>query len=713
LAYLCAAFEIMMRLYPDTALYQLEFDKVKALLEAHCKTVYAQDRAQNLRIHTHKDYIHKELRQTHEFAMLLRQAQYFPNDFTYHLQKELKLLGIPGALLAGDQWMLIRKLTINAENIFRWFDPEKRAAFSSMAQVLADAYYEKNIKDSIDAVLDEQGVVKDNASDDLQKIRLSLYKRRNELRRMFEKVIQKLAKAGYTADIDESFSNGRRVVAVFSEHKRQVKGILHGESDSRKTAFIEPDETIELNNEVFALEHEEGKEVQRILRTLTASMSVYAPLLNAYLQIAGEFDFIRAKAKLAIDMNASLPELLDKANIELINAYHPLLYLYNKSAGKNTIPVNIKLDAQQRILIISGPNAGGKTVTMKTIGLNQMMMQSGLLVPVSPDSQMGIFKQLFIHIGDTQNLEFELSTYSSHLMHMKHFIEVANGKTLFFIDELGSGSDPNLGGAFAEVILEELSRKHALGVVTTHYLNLKVMANHTQGIINGAMQFDEVHLLPMYKLIIGKPGSSYTFAIAERIGLPKSLINRARKLVDEDHFKLDKLLNRTEQDLQHLDKEKLQLHKMLRENEKLKKEMEIVLDKEKHRQQVELLKQQNQITEERLVYLKDMERKLKQVVLDYKKAENKSEVVKNLQHLLFKGKEQVVVNKLAKKVDKQYKETTAKVEVGSLVKLKKNYQVGTVLEIRGKRAIVQIGQLPINVDLSDLSVVEKLPDLPK
>jgi DNA mismatch repair protein MutS2 len=582
-----------------------------------------------------------------------------------------------------------------------------------MAQVLADAYYEKNIKDSIDAVLDEQGIVKDNASDDLQKIRLSLYKRRNELRRMFEKVIQKLAKAGYTADIDESFSNGRRVVAVFSEHKRQVKGILHGESDSRKTAFIEPEDTIELNNEVFALEHEEAKEVQRILRALTATMSMYAPLLNAYLQITGEFDFIKAKAKLGIDMNANLPELLDKAHIELINAYHPLLYLYNKSAGKNTIPVHIKLDAQQRILIISGPNAGGKTVTMKTIGLNQMMMQSGLLVPVSPDSQMGIFKQLFIHIGDTQNLEFELSTYSSHLMHMKHFIEVANGKTLFFIDELGSGSDPNLGGAFAEVILEELSRKHALGVVTTHYLNLKVMANHTQGIINGAMQFDEVHLLPMYKLIIGKPGSSYTFAIAERIGLPKSLINRARKLVDEDHFKLDKLLNRTEQDLQHLDKEKLQLHKMLRENEKLKREMEQVLDKEKHRQQVELLKQQNQITEDRIVYLKDMERKLKQIVLDYKKAENKNEVVKNLQQLLFKGKEQVVVNKLAKKVDKQYKETTGAIVVGSLVKLKKNYQVGTVLEIRGKRAIVQIGQLPINVELSDLSVVEKLPDLPK
>lgn len=346
---------------------------------------------------------------------------------------------------------------------------------------------------------------------------------------------------------------------------------------------------------------------------------------------------------------------------------------------------------------------------MKTIGLNQLMLQSGLLVPVSAVSQMGIFKQLFIHIGDTQNLQFELSTYSSHLIHMKHFMENANGKTLFFIDELGSGSDPNLGGAFAEVIMEELSRRRSFGVVTTHYLNLKVMANHTQGIINGAMQFDEVNLLPMYKLIVGKPGSSYTFAIAERIGLPQHLINRARKLVDDDHFKLDRLLNRTEQDLQHLEKEKKELHHLLRENTKLKKEMEQVIDKERHRQQVELLKHQNKVTEERLVYLKDMERKLKQIVLDWKKAENKQEVVKNLKDLLFKRKEEIVVNKLAKKVDQKYKELNQHIEVGSLVKMRKNYQVGEVKEIRGKRAIVQVGALPMNVELADLIAVEKLP----
>ncbi|BDQ11326.1 endonuclease MutS2 [Sediminibacterium sp. TEGAF015] len=699
-----------MRLYPESALTQLEFDKVKETLSGFCHTDYSKNKTAQLRIHTRKEFIDRELRQAYEYKLIIQQQQYFPADFTANISKDIKLLSIPGALLTGEQWMMIKRLTESMGTVFRWFDNERRMAYPALTMVLQDSYYEKNIVTAINEVLDESGVVLDNASPELQKIRLNLYKKRNELRRVFEKMVQKMAKAGYTADIEESFSNGRRVIAVFSEYKRQVKGILHGESDSRKTAFIEPEETIELNNDVFALENEETKEVQKILRALTAELSVYAPLLQQYLQIIGEFDFVRAKAKLALEMNANMPTVLDKAVVQLIEAYHPLLYLYNKTAGKKTIPVSIHLDDKNRILVISGPNAGGKTVTMKTIGLNQLMVQSGLLVPVHPDSVMGIFKQLYIHIGDTQSLQFELSTYSSHLMHMKHFMENANGKTLFFIDELGSGSDPNLGGAFAEVIMEELGRKHSFGVVTTHYLNLKVMANHTQGILNGAMQFDEVNLQPMYKLIIGKPGSSYTFAIAERIGLPKHLISRARKLVEEDHFKLDRLLNRTEQDLQQLEKEKKELHRLLRENEKLKKEMEQVMNKERHQQQIELLKNQNKITEERLQYLKDMERKLKQIVLDWKKTENKNEVVKNLQNLLFKQKETIVVNKLAKKVDKKYRELNTEIEPGTLVKLKKNYQVGEVKEIRGKRAIVQIGALPINVELSDLIAVAKIEE---
>jgi DNA mismatch repair protein MutS2 len=696
-----------MKLFPESAAVQLEFDKIKNLLTEHCKSEYAKHKASQLRIHTRKDFIDVELQQTHEYKQISLHAQFFPNDYVLNLQKDLKLLSISGAVLSGEQFVQIRKLAVSLESIFRWFDNERRVGYPALAKVIENTYYEKKIVEILDQVIDEYGSVKDTASEDLQRIRMSLYKRRSELRRMFERVIARLNKAGYSADIEESFSNGRRVVAVFAEHKRQVKGILHGESDTRKTAFIEPEETIELNNEIFSLENEERKEIQRILRQLTADLSGYAELLKAYHTVVGEYDFIRAKAGFAIDVNGEFPTILDKAHIQLVNAYHPLLYLYNKRSGKETIPVSITLDDKNRILVISGPNAGGKTVTLKTIGLLQIMMQSGLLVPVHPASQMGIFKQLMIHIGDTQSLEFELSTYSSHLKNMKHFMEVANGKTLFFIDELGSGSDPNLGGAFAEVIMEELAHKRSMGIVTTHYLNLKVMANKVPGIINGAMAFDEQNLLPMYKLIIGKPGSSYTFSIAERIGLSPHLIKKARKLVDEDHFSLDKLLNRTEQDLRDLEKKESELNKLVKENEKLKKEMTQVMDKERHRQQVEILKQQNQLSEERIAYLKDMERKLKQVVFEWRKAEDKNEVIKQMQSLLTNNKGQVQTNKLAKKIEGKYKEIDGDIEIGSRVKLKKNYQVGEVKELRGKRAIVQIGALPMSVDIADLVVVQE------
>ena len=702
-----------MNLYPESTPTQLEFNKVKSLLLNYCNTEFAKNKVEDLRIHKHIKYIETELNQTHEYKLLHQQSQYFPLDFLLNISKNIKLLSIDGATLTGEDFLQIKSLCENISNIYRWFDGERKLAYPYLSQIIQHSYYDKNVIIFIDEIIDETGNVKDTASAELHKIRMSLYKKRNELRRMFERVLAKLAKAGYNADIDESFTNGRRVVAVFSEHKRQIKGILHGESDSRKTAFIEPEETIQLNNDVFSLEYEETKEVQKVLRELTKKLSVFALLLQTHLSIIGEFDFVKAKAKLAIDMNANLPNVIDKACVELKDAYHPLLYLYNKASGKKTIPVSLSLNDKNRILVISGPNAGGKTVTMKTIGLNQMMIQSGLLVPVHPTSTMGVFKQIFIHIGDEQSLEFELSTYSSHLISMKYFLENCNGKTLFFIDELGSGSDPNLGGAFAQVIMEELCNKHSLGIVTTHYLNLKIMASNTKGIVNAAMAFDEKNLLPMYQLVVGKPGSSYTFSIAQRIGLSTNLINRAKNLVDDEHFKLDKLLNNTEQNLQQLDIEKKQLSLLLKENEQLKKEMKLVLDKEKHTQQVELLQHQNKVSEDKIAYLKDMERKLKLIVFDFKKADNKNEVIKSLQNLLFKKEDPIAVSKIAKTVNKKYNELSDKIVVGSLVKLKKNYQIGEVKELRGKRAIVQIGLLLMNVEIADLIAVEKVVVLEK
>jgi DNA mismatch repair protein MutS2 len=699
-----------MKIFPESATIQLEFDKVKTLLAGYCLSEYAKEKAAALRIHTRIEFIVSELQQSQEYKQLLEQHTYLPNDPVLNLSKELKLLSLPGAVLSGEQVLKIRRLAENMKNIFRWFDAERKKIYPALARLLDHTYFEKKITEKIDAVLDEQGHVKDQASDDLKNIRINLTRKRSELRRVFDKIISRLNKQGYLADIEESFLNGRRVVAVFAEQKRMLKGILHGESESRRTAFIEPEETIELNNNIFLLETEETREVNRLLKELTADLSEYAALLTTYHRIAGEYDFIRAKAKLALDMNASYPLVEDKAQLHLVKAYHPLLFLYNKRLNKPTIPTSFSLDEKNRILVISGPNAGGKTVTMKTAGLLQLMIQSGLLVPVHPDSRFGVFKQLMIHIGDTQSIEFELSTYSSHLLHMKQFMEMANGKTLFFIDELGSGSDPSLGGAFAEVILQELARKHAFGIVTTHYLNLKVMAGKTSGIFNGAMAFDEKKLLPLYQLLIGKPGSSYTFAIAERIGLDKNLIQRARQLVEEDHFRLDKLLNRTEQDLHSLQQKEKQLQQLIRENEQLNKEMKQVMEREKHLQQIELLKHQNKITEEKLAYLKDTERKLKQLMADWRKNSDKATVIKNMEALLFNKPGKKTGSKAQKKMDALYEEINAEIKPGMKVKIKKNHQVGEVLELRARKALVKIGLLPMLIDRQELVPVKKKED---
>ena len=695
-----------MKLFPSSAIQQLEFDKIKMLLSGHCRTEYARDKSENLRIHTRKEFIEPELQQAQEYKLFFKNHLHFPDDTVLNLNKELKLLGIEGSVLGGHQFLLIKKLAESIQQIFRWFDNDRRLAFPFLAMVVRETYFEKTIIPLIDEVLNEDGNVKDNASDELAEIRVRLYKKRNELRRLFDRIVSRLKKQGYLAEIEESFMNSRRVLAVFAEQKRMIKGILHGESDSRRTAFIEPEETTGLNNEIFSLENEEQKEVQRILRKLTADMRVYHSLLSIYHTVLGEYDFIRAKARLALEYNGNMPAVHDGAFLNLANAYHPLLFIYNAKQQKPTIPVSICLDDNNRILVISGPNAGGKTVTLKTAGLLQMMLQSGLLVSCSPESEFGIFKQLMIHIGDTQSLEFELSTYSSHLLNMKYFMENANGKTLFFIDELGSGSDPNLGGAFAEVIMEELAKKHSIGIVTTHYLNLKVMANKVQGIMNGAMAFDEKNLQPLYKLIVGKPGSSYTFSIAERIGLHPSIINKARKLVDENHFSLDKLLNRTEQDLQQVQAERKKLDSLLKENEKLKEELEHVITREKHQQQIELLKYQNKISEEKLAYLKDMERKLKAIVMEWRKTEDKNSLVKMIQSLLFKQREKQVIERQQKKVDKKYIETTEPVKEGDKVKMIANRQVGIVTKIRGKKAIVQVGAVPITVNATELVVVK-------
>jgi DNA mismatch repair protein MutS2 len=696
----------MMQLYPAHVSDALEFNKIVKLLKQKCRTDAALERVDEMRFHTRLDYIERELLQTSEYKAIVSGSDQVPNDFTRNVQKELKLLSISGGVLNGEQLLAMLQLSLNMRDVLLWFK-KHNGLFPNLGALVEHISYEKEIASIIGSVIDEGANVRDTASRELSQIRSELSNARQQHRRTFESVLRKLAKQGYLSDIAEGFLNGRRVVAVMAEHKRIVKGILHGESDSQKTVFIEPEETIELNNTIYSLERAEGREIQRILAQTTATLSAFHPQLDSYYHICGLFDFIRAKAVFALDLNAVMPRLSPHPGLHLIKAKHPLLLLHNKEQDKPVIPLNLELDRHRRILIISGPNAGGKTVAMKTVGLLQLMCQAGLLIPVDENSEVGVFKQVMIHIGDTQSIEHELSTYSAHLRDMKYFLDFANGKTLFFIDELGSGSDPNLGGAFAEAIVEDLAHKHAFGIITTHYLNLKVMAGKVNGIINGAMAFDEEHLEPLYRLSVGKPGSSYTFAIAQRSGLSPKIIERARELTQREHFKLDKMLHKTEQQSVRLGDQEKELDKLIKENEKLKKKYEELTDKEKLKQHYATLRLQNQVKKEELDYLRDTERKFKQIIHDWKKTENKQEVIQAAENVLFRRKQIQTNAAAAKKADKNYETTGSKPQVGDLVRNSVNHQVGTLTELRDKRAIVKIGNMPFNVNIDEWVTVRK------
>lgn len=701
----------MLQLYPENAPQRLEFEKVRQLLLDKCTTDDARQRVSRLRCQSNIAWIEKALLQTKELlqSFNLGIGDYFPATTIKNLERELKLLSLEQACLQIADLVSLRKLYQNIQALFRWFKG-KSELYPSLFALLSNTNLEPAIPELIATVIDDHNHLRDDASDELMRIRKDLTDKRRQLRQVFDANVRKLAKQGYLADIGESFLNNRRCVAVFAEQKRIVKGIIHGESESGKTVFIEPENTVMLNNEVTLLVLDEQKEIFQILRKLTAQLSVYEPVLQQYYRLCGIFDFIYAKALLAKDMEAQMPAVSPHPGTALIQAYHPLLLLKNKKEGKSIVPLNVRLDSKERILVISGPNAGGKTVAMKTIGLLQLMIQAGLLIPADGRSEVGIFKQIMVHIGDTQSIENELSTYSAHLKDMNAFLRFANGKTLFFIDELGSGSDPYLGGSFAEAIVEGLAQKQAYGVITTHYLNLKVMAGKTKGMQNAAMLFDEEKLLPLFQLVSGKPGSSYTFAIAQRSGLPEKVIERARQLTDSGHLRLDKLLLEVEQQAVYNEKIAKDLERQLAESRKSKAQYDQLMQKEQHRQQVETLKLQNKIKQEELQYLRDTERKFKQLVQEWKKTDNKQAVIRSAEKLLFKKKAMQQNAAAAQKADKHYKTLKRAPIAGDLVLNKTNHQAGILEQINGSKGIVRIGKLPFTVALEEwMPAVEKHP----
>ena len=520
-----------MKLYPADALERFEFSHIKKKLVSLCNSGVGKEMAEELRPYHDKKELRLRLNQSEELLEIEANDLAFPEIAFPGIANELKWLKIQGAKLDGESFIKIVHVCEVLKSLYRFLH-EQREELPALYSIVEPCEDPGPIIKLIHSKLEDNGKVRSSASRNLAEIRKSLDSERNKSKRKFDSILRKYKKLGWLREFDESYYNNRRVLAVEAEYKRKINGIIHGISESGRSAFIEPMEMIEINNHIASLEQDELIEVNRILRELTAEVASYLPSIKHYNASLGLIDFTRAKTRLAMQMDARMPELSTNGEIILNNAFHPVLSWFLEKEKKKNIPLNLHLDKKSRLMVISGPNAGGKSIALKTLGLLQIMLQSGLLVPVGEGSKMFFFNKLFVDIGDDQSIEYELSTFSSRLMKMKYFLEFADEQTIVFIDEFGTGSDPDLGGALAEVMLEDLIKKKPYGMITTHYNNIKVFAENTPGMSNGSMLFELSNLSPLFTLEQGQPGSSFTFEVASKIGLPATL-NRKSERVGE------------------------------------------------------------------------------------------------------------------------------------------------------------------------------------
>ncbi|NNC94670.1 MAG: hypothetical protein HKN92_03850 [Chitinophagales bacterium] len=643
----------------------------------------------------------EELFRVEEFLYILQNDISFPSTSFNPIKALLGKSSIGEYFLEINEILEIRQICESANLIIDTLHKHKDS-FEKLLKIIADTTTEKNLIKDIDAVIDDDGEIKNTASAELHRIRKELIKTRSQLDREFSKSIKKYKKENLLTDNDESIRNGRRVLAVLAEKKRTIKGLLHDESDTGKTAFIEPEETILLNNRIVEIQSEERREIIKILKKITRTVHENSEFLANAEDLHVTFDTIRAKAKLAYKLEAIRPKLTKDKKILLRNAFHPILLIQNTSSGKETVPYDIEMDAHSRCMVISGPNAGGKSVCLKTLGIYQLMLRHGLLIPADSGTEIYIFENLFIDIGDAQSVEDELSTYSSKLKNAAYFVENCNENTLVLIDEFGSGTDPSLGGAMAESVLFTIHKKKAFSVITTHYANLKIMADKLKGMVNASMLFDEVNLKPTYKLEQGKPGNSYTFFIAENSGLPEKVISQAKKMADKGSLNFEKLLLEMKKEKEVLRKqneellvEDKRLKKMIRQFEKMNTDLDY--QKKQLQYDMKMGKKEELLT---------LESRIKEILKDISASpQPKQKATSEIEAI---RKEIANLNKSTDDIHEKLVKKTEKKEIleGSRVKMIDGSQEGIVKGISGKRATVVFGIVKMKVNIDEIEIVE-------
>jgi DNA mismatch repair protein MutS2 len=536
-------------IYPANFEVKSGFANIRNLLHQLCLVSYSKKLVDGMSFITDFRRLQNLLGQVDEMKYVIQFVTGFPQQDYYDLTSELSRIRVKGTYLEPETLPELKLSLETITGIIKFIEGLDGEQFSELKKLLPGGMPERIIIDRVNRIIDDKGEIRDNASDNLSVIRKEIKSRVSSIDRRINQILGQARRDNLIGeDTELTIRNGRLVIPVPSGNKRKLKGYVHDTSATGQTVFLEPAEVFEINNDIQNLRVEEREEIIRLLIEFTDFIRTRVDELIKYYAFLGEIDFIRAKAILGIDLKAGKPELKDFPFINWRNAVHPILNKSLKKQGKEIVSQDINLNEQERIMVISGPNAGGKSVTLKTVALIQYMLQCGLLIPVGADSSSGIFSGIFLEIGDEQSLENDLSTYSSHLIHIKHFLEYADNRTLFLVDEFGSGTEPQLGGAMAEASLQKLNEKGSFGIVTTHYTNLKLLADNESGLFNAAMLYDTKAMKPLFKLSTGKPGSSFAFEIANKIGFPEEVVKNAASKVGSGQLDFEKQLTQLEVD---------------------------------------------------------------------------------------------------------------------------------------------------------------------
>ena len=675
-------------LYPENCEERLGFNEVRQLVRQHCLSTMGQNLVDKMQVMSKYDQIDKFLRQTKEFKSILENQEPLQISTFFDIKVLADKIRVEGSYLVEEELFKIYTSLQTVFSVIRFFD-ERKELYPSLEALFEHLPIERDILKKIERVLDAKGKIKPNASNELLDITTAIAKGEQEVRRKMDAIYKNAVASNWVADGSLTVRDGRICIPILAENKRKIKGFIHDESASGQTVYLEPEEVFTLNNKLRDLEFDRRREIIRILIETTNELRPYTPILLSYHGFLTKLDFVRAKALFAIQVGAEMPVLLKEPKTKLINARHPLLLLSfaSEQNGKSVVPLNIHINDGMRIVLVSGPNAGGKSVCMKTVGLLQMMLQTGLLVPVDEHSEMGIFNQIFADIGDDQSIESDLSTYSAHLNKMRYFVAHANPKTLVLIDEFGTGTDPQFGGPMAEAVLEVLNNKKVRGVITTHYSNLKLFAGDTEGLENASMLFDNSKMKPLYILDIGKPGSSYAFEIAQNIGLQKEVLALAKQKIGTNQNSIDSLLVNLEKEKRQVHETKVKLsnqqnrlNQLLAENEKQKSFLE-----ENKRTLIKDAKVQAQNI------IKDANKLVENTIAQIKKKQADKEATREIRQNLQKGLAKNEVKAEEQKPVVEFDNT--EIEVGDWIQLIGTESTGQVMEINKNNLVVAFGDL--------------------